>query len=296
MRLTLRQLEIFVAVAQSGSVSRAAEVLSLSQSAASTALGELERAYDQVLFDRLGKRLLLNDTGQWLLPRALEVLDRTRELEAGLGSEESIGHLRLGASLTIGNYLATLLVADFLQQYPSSRVQLGVHNSATIMQQVVNYELDLGLIEGDMSHPDVVVTPWREDELVVFAAPDHPLARKRKPTLQQALAADWILREPGSGTRAAFERALGAQGAGLHVRLALEHTEAIKGAVAAGLGLGCVSRLAVQDAFEYGSLVPLSFPELALQRQFYLIHHRHKYLSSGVRRLMQHIQESPAHV
>lgn len=291
MKFTLRQIEIFVAVANAGSVSRAAGGLSLSQSAASTALGELERAYDQPLFDRVGKKLILNDTGQWLLPRALEMMDRARELESGLSTDQSIGHLRLGASLTIGNYLATLLVADFLQQHPMSRVQLAVHNSASIIEQVANYALDLGLIEGDMSHPDVKVTPWLEDELVVFAAPDHPLAKKRQVTLVQALQENWILREAGSGTRATLERALGTHRAELNVRLELEHTEAIKRAVEAGLGLGCISRLALRDAFRRGSLAPIRLPELQLQRQFYIVQHKHKYFTRGMQSLLEHIRE-----
>lgn len=294
MKFTLRQLEIFVAVAHAGSVSRAAEQLSLSQSAASTALGELERAYDQTLFDRMGKKLVLNDTGHWLLSRALEILDRAAELERQLGTDESIGNLRLGASLTIGNYLATLLVADFLQQHPSSRVQLAVHNSASIIEQVARYELDLGLIEGDMSHPDVVVLPWLKDELVVFAAPNHPLAGKKRVTLAQAFKENWILREPGSGTRSTFERALGEHRSELKVRLELEHTEAIKRAVEAGLGLGCISRLALRDAFRRGSLAPIALPELQLQRQFYMVHQKNKYLTSGIRSLMQHIREGVA--
>ncbi|HWU84122.1 MAG TPA: LysR family transcriptional regulator [Rhodocyclaceae bacterium] len=294
MKFTLRQLEIFVTVAHTGSVSRAAEQLALSQSAASTALGELERAYDQTLFDRVGKRLLLNDTGQWLLPRAMELLARAHELEEQLGTEQSIGNLRLGASLTIGNYLATLLVADFLQQHPSSRVQLVVHNSASIVEQVARYELDFGLIEGDMSHPDVEATPWLQDELVVFAAPTHPLAKKKYVTLQQVLKENWILREAGSGTRSTFERALGARHSELKVRLELEHTEAIKRAVEAGLGLSCISRLALRDAFRRGSLVPIRLPELQLQRQFYMVQHKHKYLTSGIRSLMAHIRDGVA--
>ena len=294
MKFTLRQLEIFVVVANAGSVSRAAEQLALSQSAASTALGELERAYDQTLFDRVGKKLVLNDTGQWLLPRALELLARAHELEAELGTDQSIGNLRLGASLTIGNYLATLLVADFLQQHPASRVQLVVQNSATIIQQVAHYELDLGLIEGDMSHPDVVTTPWLEDELVVFAAPGHPLTKKRSVTLEQVLQENWILREAGSGTRSTFERALGARRSELKVRLELEHTEAIKRAVEAGLGLSCISRLALRDAFRRGSLVPIRLPELQLQRQFYMVQQKNKYLTSGIRSLMAHIREGVA--
>ncbi len=294
MKFTLRQLEIFVAVANAGSVSRAAEQLALSQSAASTALGELERAYEQILFDRVGKRLVLNDTGQWLLPRALELLARAHELEEQLGTDQSIGNLRLGASLTIGNYLATLLVADFLQQHPASRVQLVVQNSATIIEQVARYELDLGLIEGDMSHPDVVVTPWLQDELVVFAAPEHPLAKKKSVSLAQVLQENWILREAGSGTRSTFERALGPRRSELKVRLELEHTEAIKRAVEAGLGLSCISRLALRDAFRRGSLVPIRLPELQLQRQFYMVQHKNKYLTSGIRSLMAHIRDGVA--
>jgi DNA-binding transcriptional LysR family regulator len=294
MKFTLRQLEIFVAVANAGSVSRAAEQLALSQSAASTALGELERAYEQTLFDRVGKKLVLNDTGQWLLPRALELLARAHELEAELGTDQSIGNLRLGASLTIGNYLATLLVADFLQQHPASRVQLVVHNSAKIIQQVAHYELDLGLIEGDMNHPDIEVTPWLQDELVVFAAPNHPLTRKKSVTLEQVLQENWILREAGSGTRSTFERALGTRRSELKVRLELEHTEAIKRAVEAGLGLSCISRLALRDAFRRGSLVPIRLPELQLQRQFYMVQQKNKYLTSGIRSLMAHIRAGVA--
>lgn len=292
MKFTLRQLEIFVTVAHAGSVSRAATELALSQSAASTALGELERTYRQPLFDRAGKKLLLNDTGQWLLPKAMELLARAHELEEQLGTEQSIGNLRLGASLTIGNYLATLLVADFLQQHPNSRVQLVVHNSAAIIEQVARFELDLGLIEGDMNHPDVVLTPWLQDELVVFAAPSHPLAQKKRVSLQQALKENWILREAGSGTRSTFERALGAHRSALKVRLELEHTEAIKRAVEAGLGLSCISRLALRDAFRRGSLVPVKLPELALQRQFYMVQNKNKYLTSGIRILMEHIRSS----
>lgn len=294
MRFTLRQLEIFVAVAQTGSASRAAERLALSQSATSTALAELERAYSQVLFDRVGKSLRLNDTGQWLLPRATQILDRAHELEESLSAHTAVGPLRLGASLTIGNYLATLFVADFLQRHPESRVQLAVHNSTAIVASVARFELDLGLVEGDLQHPDVIAEPWLRDELVVFAAPSHPLAGQGALTRDQVLEQDWILREPGSGTRGTVEHAFGEDRQRLKVRLELEHTEAIKRAVEAGLGLGCISRLALRDAFRRGSLVPLQVRNLDLGRAFYLVRHRHKYISGGLASLIEHIRASTA--
>ena len=290
MRFTLRQLEIFVAVAQTGSTSQAAKRLALSQSATSTALSELEKAYSQVLFDRIGKSLRLNDTGQWLLSRATEILDRSIELEESLSRQSAIGPLKLGASLTIGNYLATLFVADFLKRYAESRVQLAVHNSSDIVSAVAAFELDLGLVEGDIQHHDVVAEPWLRDELVIFAAPNHPLVGRDTLHRADVMEYDWILREPGSGTRSTVENAFGKDLQRLSVRLELEHTEAIKRAVEAGLGLGCISRLALRDAFRRGSLVPLAVPDLDLRRSFYLVRHRHKYISGGLATLIEHIR------
>ena len=249
MKYSLRQLEIFIAISRTASVSRAAEDLSLSQSAASTALGEFERQFDLQFFDRVGKSLRINEIGQQLLPRAVELLDRAKEIEALLQGNIGFGHMKIGATLTVGNYLATILVARFLQDHPESRIQLQVHNTSTIVQQIANHELDIGLIEGDCHHPDIQVEPWIADELVVFSAPDHPLAKLRNLSIDQLLQEPWILREKGSGTRETFDRAFHNYHARLNIRLELEHTEAIKRAVESGLGIGCISRLALKDAF-----------------------------------------------
>lgn len=258
-RFTLRQLAIFACVARLGSVSKAADCLSLSQSATSAALSELERLYDTRLFDRTGKRLHLNETGRLLLPRAVELLDRSREAEALLAGCSGVCDLNIGATLTIGNYLATLVIARYMQANPARRVQLHVHNTRDVVQQVARYELDLGLIEGHCQHPDLQVEHWIDDELAVFCAPGHPLARQEKPLeLVQLAEADWILREPGSGTRATFERAFHPCLSQLNIRLELTHTEAIKRAVESGLGIGCISRLALREAFRRGSLVELA--------------------------------------
>lgn len=294
MRYTLRQLEVFVAVARAGSVSRAAEALSLSQSAASTALGELERQFDCQLFDRGGKSLHLNELGRQLLPKAVELLDRGEEIQDVLGGKSGFGTLRIGATLTIGNYLATFLVASYLRRHPESRVRLGVHNTVTIVQQVVQFELDMGLIEGDCQHEDLLVQPWIEDELVVFAAPDHPLARQGQADLAELLAQAWILREHGSGTRETFDHALRNHHASLDIRLELEHTEAIKRAVESGLGLGCISRLALRDAFRRGSLAPVETPGLELRRMFQFVWHKRKYHTAGMQEFLSLCQSMTA--
>ncbi len=296
MKYSLRQLEIFVAISRTESVSRAAEALSLSQSATSTALGELERQFDLQLFDRVGKSLRINETGRQLLPSAVELLDRAHEIEALLQGHAGFGYMKIGATLTVGNYLATLLVARFLQEHPESRIQLEVHNTSTIVQQIVNHELDLGLIEGDTHHPDIEVQPWIADELVVFSAPNHPLAKVSSISIEQLLLEPWILREKGSGTRETFDRALQNNHSKLNIRLELEHTEAIKRAVESGLGIGCISRLALKDAFRRGSLVPLATPDLNLGRFFYFLWHKQKYQTTGMREFIAICKEMTAGV
>ncbi len=291
MKYSLRQLEICVAVSREQSVSRAAEALSLSQSATSTALGEFERQFNLQLFDRIGKTLRINETGQQLLPRAVELLDRAHEIEALLQGHAGFGHMKVGATLTVGNYLATIIVTRFLQEHAESRIQLQVHNTSTIVHKIANHELDLGLIEGDCHHPDLEVQQWIADELVVFAAPDHPLAKLKQVSMEQLLQQAWILREKGSGTRETFDRAFHNNHAQLSIRLELEHTEAIKRAVESGLGVGCISRLALKDAFRRGSLVPLATPQLDLSRFFYIVWHKQKYQTTGIREFIALCQQ-----
>lgn len=257
MRYTLRQLEVFLATAHFENVSRAADHLSMSQSAASGALKELESQFEIKLFERAGKRLRLNELGRQLWPRAEALLGQARDLEAGLLAHQELGQLNVGATLTIGNYLAVSIMARYMAEQPGARVQLEVANTRAIVDRVLGFDLDLGLIEGEMNHRDLELLPWREDELVVFCAPDHPLAGKPRLDDHDLKAATWIVRESGSGTRQTFERGMHGILPDLNLLLELEHTEAIKRAVETGLGISCLSRVSLREAFRRGSLVPL---------------------------------------
>lgn len=294
MKYTLRQIAVFARIAHTGNVSRAAQELNLSQSAASAALSELERQFDQTLFDRFGKRLRLNDRGRTLLPMAIELLDRAAEIEGALRCASAPGDLRVGATLTIGNYLAALVVAEFLQRHPQCRARLTVHNTAAVIAQILAHDIDIGMVEGVCHHPDIEVEPWVEDELAVFCAPHHPLAQRPSVTVAELTAQPWILREEGSGTRAALEHALRHSHQRLEIRLELEHTEAIKRAVECGIGIGCISRLALRDAFRRGSLVALETPELDLRRQFQFLWHRGKYHNGAMRLFLARCRELTA--
>jgi DNA-binding transcriptional LysR family regulator len=291
MRYTLRQLEVFLAIAHHENVTRAAGSLAMSQSAASGALKELEQQFEVRLFDRIGKKLQLNELGRLLRPRAESLLDRAGELELDLLRHQQAGHLKLGATLTIGNYLAVGLMAQFMQNLPGASVSLEVANTGEIARQVLNFDLDIGLVEGELQLPDLEVQRWAEDELVVFCSPIHPWAQKKKITDEDLLSAQWILRETGSGTRQAFDRAMHGILPELSISLELQHTEAIKRAVKENMGVSCLSRIALEESFSQQSLVPIKLPHRDLHRNFYVILHRHKYRSEGIKQWLALCQQ-----
>lgn len=287
MRFTLRQLEVFLAVARHESVSLAGSDLAMSQSAVSSALADLETQFDVLLFDRVGKRLQLNGSGRALRPRAEALLEQARELEVGLGNQAAAGLLRVGATLSIGNYLTVPLMARFMREQPGAQVTLDVANTAEIARKVQNFEIDVGLVEGEVQDPELEVTRWCDDQLVVFCGAGHPFAKKRSLGDRELREAAWIVRERGSGTRQAFEHAMHGIFPELRLVLELQHTEAIKSAVRAGLGVGCVSRIALEEAFRHKSLVPCHVPNRDFGRAFFFVLHRHKYRSAGIRNWLE---------
>ena len=291
MHFTLKQLQVFLAVASHENVSMAAEELAMSQSAASTALKELEQRSDVVLFDRVGKRLQLNEQGALLRPQAAALLSQAEQIESSLIRHSDIGGLKVGATLTIGNYVAIGIMAAFIQDHPSAQVELDVENTRAIASKVRNFELDIGLIEGELQEPDLDVQYWRDDTLSVFCSPQHPLAKKKELSDADLKQADWIVREKGSGTRQAFDRAMSGMLSEIILRLELQHTEGIKRAVEAGLGIGCLSELTLQDAFKRGTLVPLLAPQRDWTRKFYFILHKQKFLSRSVQSWIEHCKK-----
>lgn len=287
MRFTLRQLEVFLAVARGESVSRAAGELAMSQSAVSSALADLEQQFDIQLFDRIGKRLQLSGLGRAVRPRAEALHAEAAGLEQAFGQHSDVGHLRVGATLTIGNYVAVPLMAQFMREHPGARVSLEIANTEAIARKVTNFEIDVGLVEGELHQAELEVTRWCEDELVVFCAPDHPFASRRALMDDDLRSAQWIVREPGSGTRQAFDHALHGLLHELTIALELQHTEAIKSAVEAGLGVGCVSRIALADAIRYGTLHACEVPQRDFRRHFFFVLHKHKFQSAGIQRWLE---------
>ena len=308
MRLTLRQFQIFVAVADTGSTTAAAESVALSQSATSNALNELESLLGERLFDRIGKRLVLNDVGRVLLPQVRALLDCAISIERqfGIGGDgtaevRAAMQLRVGASTTIGNYLLPGLIASYLNAFTApgmdQSVDVRIGNTSEVAAMVARMEVDVGLIEGPSHEPDLIVRPWMEDRLVIVCSPSHPLihtaqnTRVGYKTLRQQR---WLLREVGSGTREVVEAALLPLLHQWEQSMQLGSTEAIKQATVEGLGLTCLSLCAVQDLIQLHRLVVINSTLPRLTRRFYLIHHRKKQFSAELLRFIKHCEEAVA--
>ncbi len=285
MRITLRQLELFAAICQEQSVTAAAAKVGLSQAATSQALAELENLLEVRLFDRHGRRLLLNAAGRRLLPRAVEVLARVRDIETS-GTSQPV-QVSIYASLTAGNYMLPPIIARFVRTRAHYRFRVSLGNTEQVVQSLRRFESDAGWIEGFVDDPDLVAFPWREDPLVVVARRGHILAG-RLAAPEDLARASWVLREQGSGTRSVFERAIEGKFRLTHVPIEFSGIEAVKRAVLAGGGLGCMSTHAVSAELRSGELRRVRVPWLDLSREITVLLHRNRYLDAGLNRFLEY--------
>lgn len=305
MHLTLRQIQIFLAVADTGSTIAAGHRVSLSQSATSGALKELESLLGVQLFDRIGKRLLLNDSGRALLPQARALLAVAQDIQSQFSltrqGEDNAGvivQFRIGASTTIGNYLLPRLVATFLDATATSKgakIEVIIGNTTEVTRAVAQLEVDLGFIEGVCHAPELLAYPWIEDELVIVCAPTHPVVAANSSMtvdLQTLRQQRWLLRERGSGTRETVDSALLPHLHQWMQPMQFGSTEAIKQAAAEGLGFACISRCAVKDLITLGRLVEVYSVLPRVVRYFYLVHHGKKLFSPNLQRFIGHCKDT----
>jgi DNA-binding transcriptional LysR family regulator len=277
--VTIKQLRVFASVARHGGLGAAAQELFLTRAAVSMALQELERHLGRVLFDRVSNRLRLNAAGARLVPLADELIARVGVI-SGLFSPEGVfaGQLRIGASNTIGNNLLPGLLAQFMAGGACQRPVVIINSTARLLEQLQRFELDLVFIEGSVDAAHFVVCPWGEDEMHVVAAPDNPLADGRTHSLQDLDAQRWVLRETASGTREQFERLLLPELASWTLALEMNANEGVNNSVAAGFGLGFMSRLATRSLCRSGQLREVRLDQ-TFRRQLSLVYHPDKYQS-----------------
>lgn len=292
-----RRLQVFHTVAKQLSFTKAAELLFMTQPAVTFQVKQLEEHFNTRLFERSHGKISLTPAGELALDYAERILNLTAEMEARISelTGQVSGPLLIGASTTIAEYMLPRLLGEFKQRHPETQARLTVANSETIERKVAEHTLDIGLIESPSHHPTLVTQVCCEDELVMICAPFSDLARLSTVTPAQVASRPYISRETGSGTRECIDEYFRSNGVNLdemNLVMELGSREAIKGAVAAGLGVAIVSSTTVAKEVRLGELVaiPLQPP---LRRQLSLVYPQEKFRSKLLQSFLEFLESSP---
>ena len=275
MSITLRQLEIFIAVAETAQVTKASKKLFVTQSAVSMALAELENQLGGSLFDRHGRSLILNARGRYLLPLGKDIIAQVANIETIMSerNDKLSGQINIAASSSVGNYILPYLIGAFKKSHPKVLINMLVYNTKLVEGMVMDGTVDLGFVEGTLGDSDdILARPWFQDELVVLAAPSDPLANNKTFDLDRDLAnSRWIMREKGSGTAAIFREKMKDHIDKVNVVMEMGHPESVKRAVESGVGIACLSALTICREVENGWLKSMKIEGLDMKRQLQII-------------------------
>ena len=272
MSLNLHLFRMFAAVVRTGSFSRAAEALNISQPAISKGVRDFELQVGCRLLNRTPKGVVPTDEGLALSRHAEALFAVERAAEDELSALRGLhnGSLRIGASTTIATYMLARYLGAFHRAYPDVDLFLVSANTRDIAEQMANQEIDIGLVEGPVDMRGLTAEPWLTDVMTLIVGPDHPFARETRPIDPKRLEDDiMIVREPGSGTREVVVQALAAHGIEPTRTLEIGSTEAIKQVVAAGVGVSIVSEAAVADQAEQGRLKPIPMRDVTIARSLW---------------------------
>jgi DNA-binding transcriptional LysR family regulator len=291
--MTLEQLRIFLAVAEREHVTRAAEMLHLTQSAVSGAIRALETRHDVTLFARVGRHIELTADGRAFLAQARHVLRSAEAAEQALMEMRGLarGSVAIHASQTTGTYWLPQRLAQFHAKYPGIDIRLSLGNTDQVAAAVRTGEAEIGIVEGTIDDADLLTRQIGRDELVVVVAKSHPWARLERLEPTHVIEGTWILRERGSGTRAVFEHSLARlriQPRQLKVSLELPANEAIRAAVEAGAGATAISRAVVDYALRLKTLQAVPF--IPIERPYMLVSHRERPDSRAARALIDMLE------
>ncbi|NCA99472.1 MAG: LysR family transcriptional regulator [Clostridia bacterium] len=285
--MTLRHLQIFLAVADASNMTRASEKLFIAQPTVSQAIAELEKHYGVKLFDRLSRRLYLTGAGKVMLGYARHVINLIGEMDQAIEVETATGCLRIGATLTIGTCLLPSYLAAFGQRHPQASVAASIRNTRDIEQLVIRNELDLALVEGSISNPEIMVQPYMVDRLVLVCGTNHPLYNIAGPIPLQALEdQSFIVREQGSGTRELFEHTMALQQVPWKIAWEAINSDAMVQAALNGLGIAVLSGRLIETPLRSGQLRTIQVQDLDLVRSFCLAYHKNKYLTPTMQALI----------
>jgi DNA-binding transcriptional LysR family regulator len=282
MSMTLRHFHIFLAVCTRGTMTKAAEALEMAQPPVSQAIGEMERHYGTLLFERRGRKLILTPAGGRLQSYAAHIEALVNEARSTLRALTEEGDLRVGASKTVGTELLPEVCREFRTLFPRSALTVLVDNTATILEKLRSAELDLALVEGTVEGDQLFLEPLCDDEMVLVCPPDHRWAGKTSIPVGALEGEAFFVREPGSGTRETFESTMAARGLNWVKAGEVGGGAAIQALVAAGLGSAFLSTRTIRQALARGEVHRVEVEGLRMVRTFQLAIHESKLLSPAL--------------
>ncbi|NIS62045.1 MAG: LysR family transcriptional regulator [Proteobacteria bacterium] len=287
--MKFNQLRIFFTVAKTKSFTMAARELFLTQPAVTIQIQKLEADYETKLFDRVGKKIFLTESGKILYSYAEKILALFAQAEEALidVKELKTGKLSIGASATVGSYYLPKIFEVFGKKYPGIKIEMNLSNSYIVVEDVLALKNDLGFVSRLHHLERLVVIPFLEEELVLIVPPDHPLGHKENVVLEDLSGQPFILREMGSATRDLIEDGVAKKGVSMKVVMDLASNEAIKKAVEDGLGVSIISKYVVQKEVDQGLLRMITFANGSIMRKFFIIYHEDKYLSNTLRAFLR---------
>ncbi|MDD3174815.1 MAG: LysR family transcriptional regulator [Herbinix sp.] len=285
--MTLRHMKIFVSVCREKSITLAAKKLYISQPAVSNAIKELESYYGAPLFDRISKKIYLTEVGKTVYHYALHINSLFEELESSLKSSESIGHLKIGSSITIGTHLLPDYIKDFSTRFPNTQTHVTIDSSDVIEKLVLENELDFALIEGIVHSENIISKDFIKDELIVICDLENSLLKKESVSIDDLSSQHFLMRERNSGTRELAESILSLHNISLHPLWESSSTEAIIRGVSKGIGISILPLQLVQDYIDKNNVVRVNVNGLKFNRQYHIIYHKNKYLTPAAIEFMK---------
>ena len=284
--MTFRHMRIFVSVFQHSNITRAAEELHLAQPSVSFAIKEMEDYYGIRLFERIGRRISPTEIGKEFYGYALHIVSIFDEMEKKIRNWDALGTVRIGASITIGTHILPPLLKSYQALYPDLRTEVNIRQSAAIEQQIVDNETDIGLIETQPNHPDIVSLPFMEDSLCPIVSTDHPLTEYRKITLEQLAEYPFLMREKGSAGREILDAYFSLRHISIRPLWESSSTQAIVRGVAEGLGVAVLPYLLIKKDIEEHTVKTIPF-DRSIRRKLNIIYHKTKYLTDNMQSFIE---------
>lgn len=289
--MTIRHLKIFLTVADTGKMSAAAEKLYISQPSVSQAIRELELHYRTLLFERLSKKLFITESGRRLYGYAKSVVAQFDLIEENMAQESCMERLRIGGTITLGSSILSYIVRDLKTACPELQLYSYVNNTRIIEKKLLDMELDVAIVEGQVHHPDLISIPLVRDMLVLACSTGHPFAGRSILSVEELNGQDFVMREPGSGTRELFETFLSRHGLDIHMTFEESTPDAIRSAIKINHCLGVISIRLLEKDIQNKEVYVFTSSSHEWNRQFSFVYHKDKYISQPILQLQEIVKK-----